>query len=459
MRYQFPVFRFFVLMSILLVLAGCSDNPSNSSEANDDETPPEPESRMTFGGSSDDFGKSILGTTDGGIFISGTTRSTDGDFSGLSRGNRDVFAVKLSVSGSVTFLNTYGGTNSDWAMDSAEDSDGNLYITGYSRSNDQQFSQQNRGENDLFLMKIAPNGTLIWAKTYGGTNEDYGYALQIINDQVYIAGATRSTDVVESDKTGTHKEILVLKTDLNGDLQWIQVFGSSGNDEALNITQTDTGNIAITGFFETGDGLFDGTQPGVLGSFVAELDSEGTIQKVKAFGGSGTDVGQAISVTQDNGYIIGGESDSADGDFSGLNAGDKNGFLLKVNENFETVWVLPLYGNESDEVHSVYPVNDNLWAAVGETRSADFLSISPPFDGQNAFLILIDSDGNIQEARVFGGSRSDIALDVTVLNSGELAISGWTISNDGLFSGQLRASLDTFFLKISPDSLEAISGE
>jgi hypothetical protein len=370
-------------MCFLHVLVACSDNPSNSSEVTPDEELAEEDSGRTFGGSADDIGKSILGTADGGILISGTTRSTDGDFARLDRGNRDVFSMKISASGNLSFINTYGGTNSDWAMDSAKDSAGNFYITGYSRSNDQQFSGQNKGENDLFLMKVAPNGTLIWAKTYGGTGEDYGYALEIVDDQIYIAGATRSTDVGESEKTGTDKDILILKTDLEGELQWIRTMGSSGNDEALSITHHDSGNIAITGSFETGDGLFENVQPGILGAFITELDTEGTLQQVATFSGSGTDIGQAIRATPNNEYIIGGETDSSDRDFNNQTSGSKNGFLLKVDENFEVIRMMPLGGDEIDEVHSIYPVYDNMWVAVGETRSNNFLSEMPPFDGLN----------------------------------------------------------------------------
>lgn len=459
MRHPFSVFSFFVLMGSLLFLGSCSNNPGTSPETAPEEQPSEPETSGTFGGSGDDIGKSIIGTADGGLFISGTTTSVNGDFEGLSRGNRDVFAIKLTQSGSLSYINTYGGTNSDWAMDSAEDSQGNLYITGYSRSNDQQFTGQNRGENDLFLMKITFDGSLAWARTFGGSGEDYGYALQIINEQIYIAGTTRSAGLDGSDKTGTDKDILLLKTDLDGEPEWIRTFGSSGNDEALSITQNASGNIVLAGSFETGDGLFTSALPGLFGAFAVELDTSGAIQRVSTFSGSGTDIGQSVYTTEDNGYIIGGVSDSADGNFSTFDAGSKNGFLIKLDENFDPVWTLSAGGEENDEVHSVFPAGENLWAAVGETRSGDFLSETSAYEGLNAFLILFDSDGNIQEKLVFGGSRSETAFDITKLDSGELAISGWTLSNDGPFGGPVKAGRDTYFLKVSPDNPGAVSGE
>jgi hypothetical protein len=383
----------------------------------------------------------------------------DGDFSGLSRGNRDVYAIKLTSSGSRAFIFTYGGTNSDWAMDSAEDGLGNLYITGYSRSNDQQFSGQNRGENDLFLMKIAPDGALIWAKTYGGSNEDYGYALEIIDDQIVVAGASRSTDGDVSDKNGDDLDILIIIADLDGELEWIRTYGSSGNDSALGITEATSGRFAVTGSFGEGDGLFDGSIPGQSGAFLLELNIEGTVLGSRTVSGSNTDIGQSVRAAGGGGYIIGGETDSVDGDFTQPASEGKNGFLLKLNERLETDWIVTAGGDESDEIHAVYPAGENRWIAVGETRSPDIFSETPPFEGLNAFAMLIEPDGTILESRFIGGSRSETALDVISLSSGELAVSGWTISNDGPFDGPVKAGRDTYFLKMSAQSLEIIPAD
>jgi len=457
MNNRYAIFRILFLIGSISFLAGCGSNSVAPSENENTEEASEPEPPRTFGGDSDDIGKSILHTRDGGLLITGTTTSENGDFSGLSRGNRDLFAIKLTTSGTLSFINTYGGTNSDWAMDSAEDPDGNLYITGYSRSDDQQFSEQNRGENDLFLVKITPEGTLIWARKYGGSNEDYGYALEIINEQIFIAGATRSSNGDISDKTGDDLDILILSTDLNGDLQWIYTFGSSGNDEALGITERIDGNFAITGSFEVGDQFFNDASAGTFGAFILELDSAGTAQRLKTFSGAGTDIGQSIASVADGGYIIAGETDSPDGDFSQTESSDKNGFLVKVNGLFETEWIISTGGSESDEIHSVFQVAENVWAAIGETRSADIFTNPPPFDGQNAFAILFDSEGAILESHIIGGSRSDIALDGAFLESGELAVSGWTLSNNGPFGGPVKAGRDTYYLKMSAQNLEILS--
>ena len=459
MSSTYTVYRLLFLIGSISLLSGCNSNSVAPQESTASEQPSDPVSSGTFGGSNEDIGKSILEIADGGLLISGTTTSVDGDFSGLGRGNRDVFAIKLTSSGSPSFIFTYGGTNSDWAMDSAEDGLGNLYITGYSRSDDQQFSGQNRGENDLFLMKIAPDGTLIWAKTYGGSNEDYGYALEVINEQLYVAGATRSSNGDVSDKTGDDLDILILKTDLEGELQWVHTFGSSGNDTALGISAATNGRFAVTWTFEQGDGLFDGSAAGIFGTFILELDSGGVVQRSKTISGANTDIGQSIFAANDGGYVIAGQSNSTDGDFSQAASSSKNGFMIKLNNRFETDWVVTTGGGDSDEIHAIYPTDENRWVGVGETRSSDIFSEDPPFIGLNAFAILVEPDGAIAESRFIGGSRSETALDVVSLTSGEMAISGWTLSNDGPFGGPVKAGRDTYLLKISAQNLETIPND
>lgn len=59
-----------------------------------------------------------------------------------------------------------------------------------------------------------------------------------------------------------------------------------------------------------------------------------------------------------------------------------------------------------------------------------------------------------ESTRSFGGSRSETALDVVSLKAGELAISGWTLSDDGPFGGPVKAGRDAYFLKISAQNLE-----
>lgn len=129
MKHSISTHRMFIWLafSALLFLSCDAESVTQPPSDSDDS-----EAEFSYGGSNDDLGKTIIQTSDGGYLIIGTTTSSDGLFSGLDRGNRDVFALKLSANGNQQWVNTYGGSNSEWAMDVIEDSQGNYVITGYS---------------------------------------------------------------------------------------------------------------------------------------------------------------------------------------------------------------------------------------------------------------------------------------------------------------------------------------
>ena len=70
----------------------------------------------TFGGSDRDQGNSILQTSDGGYVLTGWTSSNDGDFSGMNKGRCDIFVMKLNSSGDTVWKKTFGGSVDEWEL-------------------------------------------------------------------------------------------------------------------------------------------------------------------------------------------------------------------------------------------------------------------------------------------------------------------------------------------------------
>jgi len=105
----------------------------------------------------------------------------------------------------MTFAKTYGGTSNDYALSVQQASDGGYIVAGYTHS----FGS---GLDDIFLIKTDANGNVQWAKTYGGTGNNYAYSVQQTSDGGYIvAGSTRSFGTGSDD-------IFFIKTDANGNI-------------------------------------------------------------------------------------------------------------------------------------------------------------------------------------------------------------------------------------------------
>lgn len=193
----------------------------------------------SFGGSSDDYGNSVQQTNDSGFIITGKTSS-------FGAGGYDVYLVKTAADGNLQWAKTYGGTNWESGMSVKQTSDDGFIITGNTNS-------YGAGTNDVYLIKTAADGTLQWDKTFGGTNVDYGNSVQITNDDGFII-----TGMTGSFGAGS-EDVYLLKTASDGTLLWTKTFGNTGNEWGFSVKQTnDSGFIIVgqTGLNPTGASVY-----------------------------------------------------------------------------------------------------------------------------------------------------------------------------------------------------------
>ncbi len=149
--------------------------------------------QKSFGGSGIDIGYSVVKSDDGGYLIAGDTRSSDGDISNL-KGSADFWVVKINATGGLVWEKTYGGTDFESARSISKTADGNYIVSGSSKSTDGDLTN-NYGQNDYWLIKINNNGTLLWEKSFGGSNLDFAFdAKETPDGKLVIIGNTESND-------------------------------------------------------------------------------------------------------------------------------------------------------------------------------------------------------------------------------------------------------------------------
>jgi parallel beta-helix repeat protein len=183
---------------------------------------------QTYGGNSIEVGWSVVETSDGGFAIAGLTWSYG------AGGYGDVWLVKTDSAGIAEWNQTYGGMSSDVGYSMVETSDGGFAITGYT-------SSYGAGYYDAWLVKTDANGNEQWNQTYGGPEADAGVSVVETSDGGFaIAGATRSY-------TAGMEDFWLVKTDVNGDLQWNKTYGGPYLDEGVSVVETSDGGFAITG--------------------------------------------------------------------------------------------------------------------------------------------------------------------------------------------------------------------
>jgi len=187
--------------------------------------------QKTYGGGSWDIAFSTQQTTDGGYIVSGTTSS-------FGAGNEDVWVLKLDLHGQIMWQKTYGGEGMDQGRDIEQTIDGGYIVSGTT-------SSFGNGSHDIWVLRLSPDGSIIWDKTYGGTGEESEYFRHIpiepTSDGGYIlAGSTRSFGAGEDD-------FWILKLDAEGNIIWQKTFGTNREEYPTSVREMEDGTYRITG--------------------------------------------------------------------------------------------------------------------------------------------------------------------------------------------------------------------
>ncbi len=230
-------------------------------------------------------GFSIQQTVDGGFIIAGSTVSSEA-------GGYDVCMIKTDANGNQLWTRTFGGNGYDEGYSVQQTTDNGFIVAGST-------SSFGAGGKDVYLIKTNANGDTLWTRTYGGNLTDDGRSIQQTTDGGYIiVGETFSFAPGFCD-------IYLLKTDASGTLLWTKTFGERGApDVGSSVRQTTDGGYIITG------GIVVFSPLRLLDVAMLKTDGNGNLQWLKFYGGTNGDVGKSVQQTTDGGYIVGGTSGS-----------------------------------------------------------------------------------------------------------------------------------------------------
>ena len=265
--------------------------------------------------------------------------------------------------------------------------------------------------------------TIRWVRCFGGSLIDECYDIQQTSDGGYImAGVTESID---GDVTGNHggKDYWIVKTDDWGNLQWQKCYGGTSDDIATSIRQTNDGNFIVAGYSNSGDG--DVTiNHGGSDFWVIKIDAVGNLIWEKSLGGSSTETDCKVRLSNDETFIIAGNSDSDDGDVSG-NHGLTDYWIVKIDSAGTIIWQRAAGGSASDQLKGVSATADHGAIVCGISESSD--GDVPPFCYTNycSWIVKLDSTGSIQWQQMDSVFNGGITVsDVLQMSSGNFLSSG-----------------------------------
>jgi hypothetical protein len=258
------------------------------------------------------------------------------------------------------------------------------------------------GMKDVLLIKTDECGDLEWLHTFGGPNDDEGYSVQPTIDGGYIIAGVTSSHGAGS------RDVWLIKTDASGNESWSRTHGGMSSDGAWSVQQVSDG-----GFIMTGWTLSYG--PGYLGNaWLVKTDSQGIHDWDSVFGGSGVDRGHAVRQCSDGGYILAGYTDS-------FGAGLYDMLLVKTDSSGGEQWMKTFGGTGRDYAQSVRQTADGGYIVAGYTLSYGAGS-------EDAWLVKTDLDGIGEWSQTYGGTSSDVAYCVRQTSDGGYIVAGHTLS-------------------------------
>lgn len=292
--------------------------------------------------------------------------------------------------GDTLWTRTYGGELYDAAFSVQQISDGGYIICGFTES-------FNLDERAVWLVKADSNGDTLWTRIY---MKGCTYSCQQTADGGYIlAGYTM---------TGICSDALLLKTNEEGNILWISIYGSPNNVDGINsVQQTSDG-----GYIAAGWTVLPGTRNSDI--WLLKTNPHGDTLWTRIYGGDINEHAHSVQQTSDGGYIVTGWTKS-------FGAGWSDVWLLKLDEMGDTIWTRTYGRQYVDGGNSVCQTSDGGYVIAGYCELLNHFN-------EDIWILKTDEQGDILWTRTYGGDGNERAESILQTIDGGYIVAGWTKS-------------------------------
>ena len=337
------------------------------------------------GGGSNDYGRSVQQTSDGGYIITGLATPVPA-----------LYLVKTNSLGDTLWTRKYGGAALAIGYSVQQCSDDGYIIAG-STSSDYCDDCSPTPPFDVYLIRTNAQGDSLWTRTYGGAGPEAGYSVQQCFDGGYIIGGTTWSFGAGND------DVYLIKTDSLGDTLWTHTYGGAGSEDGYSVRQTSDSGYIITGSTSSfGAGSWD--------VYLIKTNSLGDTLWTRSYGGTSSDYGRSVQLTSDGGYIVAGGESS-------FGAGPTDVYLIKTSSLGDTLWTRTFGGVGNEDGYSVQQSSDGGYIVAGGESSFGA-------GGMDLYLIKTNSLGDTLWTRTYGTAAFDDGYSVQQTSDGGYIVAG-----------------------------------
>jgi hypothetical protein len=334
-------------------------------------------------------------------------------------GSKDVLLIKTDAAGKILWQKKYGGTGDEEANKIRQTADGGFILAGSTTSFNENM--------DIYLLKLDASGTVQWARNFGGRTDnsvitnttttntfDNGYRVSTLNSSKGLAKDYYDTFVLDKNEDSADKTTADIST--------------LAEDAGFDVVASSDGGYVLTGYTQPSGGSAD--------IILLKVDHRGVLQWARSLGGGSDDRASCLQECKDKGFIIAGYTSSvgigsrarATGD--NADRTDKDAYLIKTDSNGYVVWQKTYGGSNDDEANCV--IENNQGFVIAGYTIQNSKNPTPCL-----MLMQTNKTGNsIWQNKNYSFYSYYIPRGILNLTSGEIVISGNAIK-----SGAVEAML------------------
>lgn len=299
----------------------------------------------------------------------------------------------FEIVGQETWRRTFGGHGTESATSVEQTADGGYIVSGTCGS-------FGNGASDVYVIRLDASGARSWSRTYGSIGVEFGAGCKVLDDGFVIAGTT---------SVGIHGgyDMLLVRTDLEGNVLWQREFGTSEWDLCNALEVFDDG--FLLGGITYGNGAVAGQ------AYLVRTDAEGNIlwtaQANEPFGSEF----KALAGASNGAFIAAGRVGSA--------FAEDDSYLVKYDHGGVPQWSLNVGGDSADVLNGVVLHEDGLIVANGTTASE--LSTT------QIYLLGVSASGELAWERFIGSVADAGGTGIARAHGSGYVITGYNMLNLG----------------------------
>tara|TARA_B100001173_G_scaffold244699_1_gene214755 strand:- start:1747 stop:3087 length:1341 start_codon:yes stop_codon:yes gene_type:complete len=281
------------------------------------------------------------------------------------------------------------------------------------------------------------SGKLIDVKLFGGSDEEVARELIELQQGGYaMVGSTKSTDGDFSNRIGNDWDLFLIKMDEQGEVTWKKTYGGSGDDFGFSLAETPAGGFVLMGYSNSQDGDVPPTK-GYHDNWIIKVDASGALIWKKSFGYSGHDHAYNVIPTRDGGYFFNGFLDvtasNGEGNSGKSFKANRHGvgefWCHKIDSNGNIEWQRYFGGTNNDRSYDAIQTKEGNFLVVGTSESED-VDVKKPKGSYDVWVVLVSPSGEMLWENSYGGSLVDEASKVIEDSYGNFRIIGNSHSED-----------------------------